>query len=304
MSPLPAITDNHWQSNTARIAFPILVEYAHRRQPITYGELDKEIVRRGLGKHLFPVLYGGPAGVIGNACAAYSSAKGTPTPPINLALVNRTTGLPGDGAGSYIQRFCRDSLGWNHVPEQLSKVDKRSIIDRAHLEIFSFPFWVEVLSAYGLKQTPKDKGERNGRWHPNPDRWHKGPESEEHKALKQLIAETPTMVHLPNQRRGDVEFRLWSGDKVDVYFSESVVAVEVKTADATADEVHRGLFQCVKYKAVLQAQQIYDGVIPTADCLLASGGPAPPQILEAAHRLKIKVVQNLHPQMRGRGTMK
>ena len=293
MSPLPAITDKDSRSNTARIAFPILVEYAHRRSPITYGELDREIVRRGLGGHLFPILYGGPAGIIGNACKAYGDITGTPIPPINLMLVNGTTKLPGDGADSYVRRYCRDSLGREIVPENLSREKKLAIIRQAQQDIFNFPNWDEVLAVYKLKQTPTDTNKMPNRpWQPNPDRWHRGPESEAHKALKQLIAENPAIVRLPKQRSKE-EYRLWSGDELDVYFTESEVGVEVKAANALPDEVHRGLFQCVKYKAVLQARQIYNRTIPTSDCVLALGGKTPSPIAEGAKRLGIKIFDNL-----------
>ena len=67
---------------------------------------------------------------------------------------------------------------------------------------------------------------------------------------------------------------------MDVYFNRAAVGVEVKTADAGFDEIHRGIFQCVKYRAVLQAQQIYNRRIPTADCRLALGGELPLELQE------------------------
>jgi hypothetical protein len=294
MSPLPAITvKNDWRSDTARTAFPILVEYAHQRLPITYGELDKEITRRGLGKHQFATRYGGPAGVIGNACEEYSNTSGINVPPINLIVVNGQTRIPGDGADFYVRRFGRVWLKRKLTPESLLFEKKREIIRQAHVEIFDFPAWTEVLAAYGLKPTDADKSTQKPRWLPNEGQWHFGPESEEHKALKRLIAENPTILQLPSQERGKEEHRIWSGDEVDVYFVESEVAVEVKAANARPSEIHRGLFQCVKYKAVLRAQQIYRQIIPTADCVLAIGGKLPSGFEEFANVMGIRVFENL-----------
>lgn len=296
MSPLPSITDDDWRSERARIMFPILVEYAHNRLSISYGALDKEIVRRSLGKHLFATRYGGPAGVIGNACGALGVVNGKPIPPINLIVVNGYTKIPGGGADSYMQRFGRDCLGRHLEPELLSKKEWRAIIEQAHQHIFNFPSWGEVLEAYGLKQTSADRKQgQDPRWSPNPAQWQWGPESEQHKALKKLIAENPAMVQLPKQQRGKEEYRLWSGDELDVYFCESEVAVEVKAAGAADSEIHRGLFQCVKYKAVLQAQQIYNRAIPTADCILVLGGKLPTRIREAATLFGVRVFDRIFP---------
>jgi len=98
---------------------------------------------------------------------------------------------------------------------------------------------------------------------------------------------------LPGKQRGQKEQILWSGDKVDVYFVESALAVEVKTQDARFDELHRGIFQCVKYKAVLRAQQIHDQKVPSADCVLAVGGKLPNGLQEIASLLQVRFFQNL-----------
>ena len=46
-----------------------------------------------------------------------------------------------------------------------------------------------------------------------------------------------------------------SGDRLDVYFetSDSRYAIEVKPSTSPDDDITRGIFQCVKYKAVMEA---------------------------------------------------
>ena len=90
--------------------------------------------------------------------------------------------------------------------------------------------------------------------HPRPDGWHTGPESETHNSLKQRIAGDPAMVGVKTAENGEEEYLLLSGDKVDVYFAKAAVAVEVKTVNARSEEIRRGIFQCIKYRAVLQAE--------------------------------------------------
>lgn len=283
-----------WTKRTARSGFPILVEYARKRRTITYSEWDEEIVKRGLGQHVMPVQYGKPAGVIGDACNEYADQTGTKVPPINLMVVNATSGLPGEGANQYIRRFCKDYLDRKVDPTKLSDRKKRAIIDRAHTEIFDFPSWGDVLRACGLKETKRSrKRSRSRRRHPNPDGWSSGSESDAHKKLKEQVANNPALVGLKTDDSGIQEFALWSGDKVDVYFQREAVAVEVKTANAGFDELHRGIFQCVKYKAVLQAQQVHDRIIPIADCLLAVGGAFPEELQEIANVLGVRCYARL-----------
>lgn len=125
---------------------------------------------------------------------------------------------------------------------------------------------------------------------PSPSEWHTGKESKAHESLKRKIAGDPAMVGVKTAENGVEEHLLWSGDRVDIYFAEAAVAVEVKTADAGFSEIHRGIFQCIKYKAVLQAQQKCDCENPTADCLLALGGALPEELQDIAKLLNVRVM--------------
>ena len=275
-----------WTKRTARNGFPILVEYARDRREITYGGWNDEIVRRGLGSHYPARLYGLPAGEIGKACEEYARATGTSVPPINLMVVNKETRLPGNGAHNYFIRFCSDYLERDVRPDQLSTSERRALIEHAQKEIFDFPSWGDVLTACGLTETTALPSKPKRR-QPQKTGWNTGPESEQHKCLKRLVADNPAWVGLKAEKKGEQEHPLWSGDRIDVYFERVAVGIEVKAADAGFDEIHRGIFQCVKYKAVMQAQQIHDRQIPTADCLLALGGALPKELREVADLLKV-----------------
>ena len=247
---LSILDGNSWTKRTARSGFPILVEYARNRRELTYGEWDAEIVRRGFGSHVLVVQYGHPAGRIGDVCEAYAEETGVPVPAINLMVVNKTTRVPGRGAHSYFRRFCAHFLDRDVDPDQLSIPEQRALIDRAHEEIFNFPSWGDVLEACGLAEieVPRSKPKRR---RPRRSGWKTGPESDAHKRLKQRVADDPALVGLTTQENGVQEHPLWSGDRVDVYFNRAAVGVEVKTADAGFDEIHRGIFQCVKYTRLL-----------------------------------------------------
>ena len=83
-------------------------------------------------------------------------------------------------------------------------------------------------------------------------------EGQKHKDLKRLVARQPSLLGLSDVLWRKVEFKLPSGDDVDVLFvlrTGEVVVVEVKaeTSERNIDDVRRGLFQCVKYQAVAKA---------------------------------------------------
>lgn len=290
-----ALDGDNWSERAARSGFSILVEYvrAGHRQ-ITYGQWDEEIVGRGLGHHVFLTQYGRPAGLIGNACAQYAMNLGVAVPPINLMIVNRKDGLPGHGANEYIRHFCHTMLGRSVNPERLSPARKRAIIDKAQDDIRAFPDWEDILRTYGLAAVAVTaKPSTAKRPHPDPGGWHRGPESEEHKSLKRLITDRPQLVGLPRGAVGKTEHKLWSGDRLDVYFAKADLAVEVKTGDAGFDELHRGIFQCVKYKAILRAQKIHDRKIPEGDGVLAIGGRLPLRLHEIARLFGVTVFENI-----------
>jgi hypothetical protein len=82
------LVGDKWTQVTARNALPIPVSCAKRGTSITYGQLDAEIVRRGLGHHVLPVQYGHPAGAIGGALIELGKRWDTRIPPLNAILVN------------------------------------------------------------------------------------------------------------------------------------------------------------------------------------------------------------------------
>ena len=68
---------------------------------------------------------------------------------------------------------------------------------------------------------------------------------------------------------------LLSGDRLDVYFelnNGSRIAIEVKSVSSSDADVMRGLFQCVKYKSVLDAESKIHGKKSQNLAMLILGG--------------------------------
>ena len=58
--------------------------------------------------------------------------------------------------------------------------------------------------------------------------------------------------------KGEPESRLLSGDSVDVLFTDDndFAAVEVKSCRSNDEDFRRGIYQCVKYRKVKEAEQL------------------------------------------------
>jgi hypothetical protein len=73
--------------------------------------------------------------------------------------------------------------------------------------------------------------------------------------------------------------------------AEQELAVEVKTAAASPAELTRGVYQCVKYRALLRAQHHVLAQATRVDACLATPQELPGDMPEAVRRLDIRYVQ-------------
>lgn len=247
----------------ARAALPILVRQATAGQTMLYGELARELDMPN-PRNLNYVL-----GAIGNTMLQLGQEWGIRVPPIQALVVNVASGLPGEG----ISWFAPDAAAFANA----SRRQRRIIIEAMLSEVFTFTRWLEVLDRYGLAPIeppssvlpPAEEIVGGGG---------AGGESECHRLLKQAIASRPDLVGLPcSYAPGAVEVSLYSGDRIDVHFRTSTrrCAVEVKPVGADLREVVRGMFQCVKYLAVMEAESKAEQVHVDCSVVLALGGEMP-----------------------------
>ena len=222
----------------ARRALPILVRQAKAQQPMFYGELAAEVGAPN------PRTMNYPLGAIGQALLNLGKTWGRRVPPIQALVVSKATGLPGDG----IAFFAPGAADF----KKASRQERQLIVDRMLHEVFTYPDWYLVLEALELRPTsgpplpPVSEVVRRG----------SGGEGAEHRALKNAVAQNPGWVGLrKGLSPGETEAPLYSGDSLDVLFKDSRrrTAVEVKGRSASRSDIVRGLFQCVKYEAVLNA---------------------------------------------------
>ncbi len=263
----------------ARLALPRLVRQAHAGQPMTYSELAKELGMPN-PRNLAFVL-----GSVGNTLKELEKRQGQSIPFLNLLVFSKSSHLPGKGSIGFMP---------GGTSTRLNETQQKQWFTRSMAEVFSYPDWFKILQQIGLPPLPQldprllaAAGARGG-----------GGESPEHRAFKYYIANTPSRLSLrAKQPPGQVEFILPSADRLDVVFTDrtQLIGVEVKSALSDEADILRGLFQCVKYKAILEAKQAVEGQVRNVRVVLVLQGKLPTSLYPTQLTLGVEVIDNVGP---------
>lgn len=122
-----------------------------------------------------------------------------------------------------------------------------------------------------------------------------GGESAQHLALKLYVRDNPKCLGLGLTRKGKDEYVLPSLDGVDVVFrtAKRTYAVEVKPRNCGEAEHRRGLYQCVKYRALLEFETLDEGKKLPCTPVLVTEDP-----LSKAHAATAATFGIVHRQIR------
>jgi hypothetical protein len=271
----------------ARAALPLLVRQAYAGSPLRYGELAAELGMPN-PRNLNYVL-----GSIGQAIKNLSELWRQDVPPIQAIVINKNTGLPGEGVGWFItgkEGPWGSALDFRTLP----KAKQRRLVEAALQEVFAYPRWFDVLEALGLEAVRTDYQDIVS----NASSFRTGPETEEHRRLKEYVARTPQLVGLPRRLIGETEYALPSRDTVDVLFGEQDdwVVAEVKSKLSPEADIVRGLFQCIKYRAVIEAYQASRALPQGARSVLVLQGVLPDRLVPLKNILGVEVVDCVEPR--------
>lgn len=263
----------------ARAVLPILVRQAEVRQPVFYEALAQEVEMPN------PRNLNYPLGCIGRTLNEIGTEWGYDVPPIEALVVNQATRLPGPGFDGFLTA---KGESWD------TKEERKALIEQYWARIYAYPYWDDVLNELKLEKTVDPAkaiiamaGRGAG-----------GGEGPEHLALKLFVCANPQSVGLREiDPAGTPEHCLPSGDSIDVMFdlSRRIHAVEVKPKTSSDSDLARGLFQCVKYRAVLQARARYERDKRIITVCLALGGSLPARLVPLRNSLNIDVFENLSP---------
>lgn len=219
---------------------PILISWAKLRLTNkTYGDLLSALgytSYSGIGRQL------GNVETVLRKLRESTGAVDIPT--LNALVKNPKSDLPADGFEFVYPNY-----------KKLSVPEKKIFIAGINEKACAYTKWNWVLKELGLKEaiplseyqlnTIKNVQFNNG-----------GGEGAEHKNLREYIFEHPERINSNNIVFKETEYILPSGDRLDVYFEfedRKHVAIEVKPSTSPESDIIRGIFQCVKYQAVMEA---------------------------------------------------
>jgi hypothetical protein len=253
---------------------------------VTYGAIRDELQHQLKVRRIFPTQIGYVAGSLMNQILEIE-----PDAPLINVLITRPDGIPGGGAGEYLaDRYENNSYRkWGNVPTR----EKLEVIAREREKVFKYRKWGAINEElFGrnaeskirfIKGSEVDGRSSNGMNHGGPA------ESDEHKKLKEWVASNPLKVGLAKSfEKGTTEAPLLSGDTIDVLFSDGNdhVVVEVKSCRSNDADLQRGIYQCVKYRAVKEAEHAPNKVNVRA--LLVGERILNTELMSRARLLKVK----------------
>lgn len=205
-------------------------------------------------------------GYVEDVMQALRKASGrTDIPSLNALCKNSKTNLPSDGF-SYVYK------GYDLLPEN----EKPLFVEGVNQKAVKYEYWGEVLDALGLQPAKVITTEEltSLMKHIMKPVHGSGGEGKEHKAIKEYIRCNPQVIGITNIKTVETERSLPSGDQVDVYFTlndGTHIAVEVKPFTSPDHDVLRGIFQCVKYDATINAYKKINSEIQNVQTFLVVG---------------------------------
>jgi hypothetical protein len=256
----------------ARMAFPILVRQAEAKVPVTYEGLAEELMMPN-PRNLNFVL-----GSVGRTIQDIAKQSGQKIPPLTALVVQKNSGMPGTGLAPFM-----DTATFNNLLAQ----DKREALKTIFREIYFYSHWQELLAQLGLAPS-KPEVDLNSNFFG-------AGESDAHLALKQFLALHPKLLGIAGRPEASIEHVLRSGDRLDLLFTtaKEFVAVEVKADTAAISEIERGIFQVVKYQALLEATVLFSSHRRSVRVILALGGKLPKSLFAVRNTLNVECIDNL-----------
>lgn len=264
----------------ARLALPLLVAQARARHTITYGQLARELNMPN-HRNLNHVL-----GAIGEEIKELGREWKDEIPALTCIVINKHDKLPQRGIQFHMspEEF-----------ERLSQTRREEILHHLYQDIWDYERWDEVLLHFDLEPLIPAKSKHLQEIAKKAKYGRGGGEGEDHRRLKEYIRANPSVLRLPKSLDGKTEHCFPSSDEIDVMFDggPTWIGVEVKGDRSDSADIMRGIFQCVKYKALIEATQRYAQVEIDCRVLLALGGKLPEEFNDLIGLFSIELFENI-----------
>jgi hypothetical protein len=264
--------------------------FTHRDGPITgitYEELAARIGRltwKGVG-HAHGM--GNVLGIMGRMLQGLEGVWGEQIPHLQSLVVLKS------GQGKNLPDIGLEEF-WPDYPKMTEKEKARRVKVEYQRIVEYGSRWNDVLDRLGLPPVTAEHETQN-----TEIPYGTAGESERHRRLKEFIRQHPEIVGATGEWQAFVEYPLTSLDVVDVFFKcpDECVAVEVKSAisDAYPADYERGLFQAIKYCAVLKAmsQAGTYGIPSAVRSVLVLESTLPTQWVGLAQTLHVPVIERV-----------
>ena len=260
-----------------RLMLPVLIHWAKSSNyEHTYGDLIHAIGKSkfsGIGHALFAVQE------VLNALSREAGNKVIPT--LNSLCKNAKTMLPSEGFEFVSPKY-----------NKLDEAGKRVFVEGLDSKACNYPHWDWVLNQLELKEATLFTDEQLEAIKKSCQNYGGG-EGEEHKTLKEYILKHPDSLGYEDVVLAETEHILPSGDRLDVYFELSDgtnVAIEVKPSTSSEQDITRGIFQCVKYHAVMEALRTIKCKDYEIEAILVSASTLSSQNKSLAKELDIEYI--------------
>ena len=260
-----------------------LIHAAKSHRTLTYGQVKRRLEEQCGFDVIFTISVGKVAGATMNAILD----EFPDAPLLNVLLVRVNSGLPGLGVVGYLatrypgRRWLRGDSVEKHTRW-------RELVEYEATRVYEYKHWDKVYrQIYGrrlpaiaenLKGSERDIANRG-----------RGGEGENHRSLRLKVKRNPGLVRpglRPENTKTEVE--LYSGDRVDVVSNGKTgrIAIEVKSRDSNRNDLRRGVYQCVKYRAVMAAEDMRR--TPKIETWLVTETELPADLRALAHRLDVR----------------
>jgi hypothetical protein len=251
-----SIEDDLCSDDGLRHLFDYLLPRIETNSTITYGEIAERLAKDlKIPGRIFTTQIGSVIGTL-----MHRILEIDPDAPLLNLLVVSVKGVPGKGANGFI----RDRFGLPGKPD--APIPNREFyIEKEAARVFTSKRWPRIYRRL-FKQDPPEVDpatlvegkEQDGKPPAKRKGGRGGPaEGPAHKALKAYVLAHPPCVGAPAKPdKSQDEYLLLSADEIDVVFEhrDAAYLIEVKAANADEADLRRGVYQCVKYRAVYHAQ--------------------------------------------------
>jgi len=256
-------------------ALPKLVRQAKAEETIFYSDLAHELGMpnpRNLNKVL---------GAVADVIRKLRKTWKKPVPWLNFVVVNRHTGMPGKGVAGIVSNPTAFRRG--------TRAYRRRVVRMILHEVFSYRDWDRLLAHLGLKPEFLPPPPSPPPLPPD-SLGHGAGEGEDHRRLKEFVARNPEIIGLKGFPKGKIEHIFPSGDVIDILFTTNKrwVGVEVKGIKSDELDIRRGLYQAVKYTALMEACLKAEQKKLRIEVILILGAPLPKRLRRQQDMLGIE----------------